>query len=64
MSNAQNTVEAEYRKAQEMLCNDNDRTHAEDLWQLIRFYRGEVFYRDYAERAAKVVRAAIKAEVA
>ena len=56
MSNAWNVTEAEYRKALEMLRSDTDRTCAEDLWQLIRFYRGEVFYRDYAERGVKVVR--------
>jgi hypothetical protein len=57
MSNAWNITETEYRKAQEMVRNDH--IDAEDLWQLIRFYRGEVFYRDYAERGAEIVRAAL-----
>ncbi len=56
MSNAWNVTEAEYRKALEMLRDDSDGPLAEDLFQLVRFYRGGVFHRDYAERGLRVVR--------
>lgn len=56
-SNAWNVTEAEYREA--LKRERDDRTSPNDkadYWQLVRFYRGEIFIRDAAERAAKLIR--------
>ena len=64
MSNAWNITEAEYKKALE-LSRDHDvgAADAASCWQLCRYYRGQIFIRDQAAHAARLVRTAIaKAE--
>jgi hypothetical protein len=64
MSNAWGITEKEYQKALELSRDSNTfRDDSADCWQLCRFYRGQVFNRDQAARAAHLVRAALaKAE--
>lgn len=52
MSNVWGVTEAEYKEA--LTRSRDGRTTAEassEYWQLCRFYRGQVFHRDQAERA-------------
>jgi hypothetical protein len=56
-TNAWGITEDEYKKALE-LSRDSKTSpdDSRDLWQLCRFYRGQVFNRDQAARAAHLVR--------
>lgn len=57
MSNAWNVTEAEY---QEALKRSRDpltpRDDSAAYWQLCRYYRGQVFHRDDAMRAGRLIR--------
>lgn len=57
MSNAWNVTETEYRKALELSRDGSvppDDSAA--YWQLVRFYRGQIFYRDEAAKAVQLIR--------
>jgi hypothetical protein len=57
MSNAWNVTEQEYKIALER--SRDPHTSADDsadYWQLCRFYRGQIFYRDHAARAVRRIR--------
>lgn len=58
MTNAWNVTEAEYQTAKE---REHDPHYAPEdraaYWQLIRFYRNQLFLRDQAARALKLIRA-------
>ncbi len=57
MSNAWNVTEAEYRRALELSRDaSTPEQDSADYWQLCRFYRGLVFHRDQAARAARLLR--------
>lgn len=57
MTNAWNITEAEYRKALE-LSRDSGTSpeHSAAYWQLCRFYRGQIFLRDQAALACRLIR--------
>jgi hypothetical protein len=59
MTNAWNVTENEYRKARQMFRDSTSDSDQEALCQLIRYYRGEIFYRDEAERGCRLVREAL-----
>ncbi len=61
MTNAWNVTEREYKTALKMARNYIPVQDSNDLWQLCQFYRGQIFYRDDAERGLNLVRAYIKA---
>jgi hypothetical protein len=59
MTNAWNITEAEYKRALEL--SRDEKTPRDDsaaYWQLCRFYRGQIFHRDEAARAARMIRVA------
>jgi hypothetical protein len=61
MTNAWNMTKEEYRIAVNMsACAGTD--EAEAAWQLCRFYRGEIFYRDMAAAALRTIRAISEAK--
>lgn len=57
MTNAWNVTEQEYKTALER-SRDGDTPAADsaDYWQLVRFYRGQIFLRDNAARALRLIR--------
>ena len=57
MSNVWNVTELEFRQARKR-SDDNTFTEEErkDYWQLVRFYRNEIFIRDAAARAVQRLR--------
>lgn len=61
MGNVWNITEDEYREARKR-SRDPQRSDAEreDAYQLCRFYRGEIFNRDPAARAAQSIRLGAK----
>jgi hypothetical protein len=57
MTNAWGITESEYRIALERSrASDTSSDNAADYWQLCRFYRGQVFERDAAARAVRMIR--------
>jgi len=58
MSNAWNVSEQEYETALRRSHNDGaiPRHDNEAYWQLVRYYRGEIFDRDLAARAVQLLR--------
>lgn len=60
MTNAWGITEAEYKLALERSRDGNTSPQdSSDYWQLCRFYRGQVFYRDQAARGARLVRGTV-----
>jgi hypothetical protein len=58
--NALSVTEREYKTALKMARDYIPLQDSQDLWQLRRYYEGQVFYRDDAERGLKLVRKYIK----
>lgn len=57
MTNAWNVTEDEYKTAQARSRDLNTSSeHSEAYWQLCRFYRGQIFYRDQAAIAVRLIR--------
>jgi hypothetical protein len=57
MTNAWNVTEAEYREALELSRDGNTSPeHSAVYWQLCRFYRGQIFLRDQAALAVRLIR--------
>lgn len=57
MANPWNITEAEYEEARALSSNANvNEEDAAEYWQLVRFYRNQIFNRDQAERAVRRIR--------
>jgi hypothetical protein len=57
MTNAWNITETEYQIALDRSRDGNTpRDDSAAYWQLIRFYRGQTFYRDEAAKAVRLIR--------
>jgi len=57
MSNAWNVTEDEYRTALERSRSENTLpTDSAAYWQLCRYYRGQIFHRDEAAFAVRLIR--------
>jgi hypothetical protein len=59
MPNAWNVTEEEFKEArkreQDQSTSEKDKA---DYWQLMRFFRGQLFYRDAVARAVNLIRKA------
>jgi len=57
MTDVWNVTEAEYREALELSRDGNiSPEHSAAYWQLCRYYRGQIFHRDEAALAVRLIR--------